>query len=50
MAGHIKPKKLTRVKARKILRDKSVRGKKLTPRQRRFFGARASGLPIRRKR
>ena len=50
MAGHIKPKKLTKVKARKILKDKSVRGKKLTPKQQRFFGARATGLPVRRKR
>ncbi len=35
--------KLTKTKARKILRDGSVRGKKLTKRQRGFFGARASG-------
>ena len=33
--------KLTKAKARKILRDGSVRGKKLTAKQRRFFGARA---------
>ncbi len=39
---------LTKVKARKILRDGSVRGKKLTAKQKRFFGARASG--VRRKR
>ena len=50
MAGHTKSKTLTRKKAGKILSDKSVRGKKLTPKQRRFFGARASGLPVRRKR
>ena len=30
-------------KARKILHDKSVRGHPLTDKQRRFFGARASG-------
>ncbi len=32
---------LTRKKARKILRDKKVRGKKLTKKQMAFFGARA---------
>jgi hypothetical protein len=36
-------KKLTRKKARKILKDGSVRGKKLTAKQKRFLGARASG-------
>ena len=41
--------KLTSEKARKILRDKSVKGHPLTEKQRRFFGARASGLPIKRK-
>lgn len=30
-------------KARKILRDKEIRGKRLTDRQRRFFGAIAGG-------
>lgn len=35
-------------KAKKILRDGTVRGKKLTPRQRRFFGARAGGAPVKR--
>lgn len=39
---------LTRRKARKILRDKSVRGRKLTRKQRGFFGARAGGTPVRR--
>ncbi len=34
-------KKLTKAKARKILRHGSVRGKKLTKKQRGFFGARA---------
>ena len=33
---------LTRAKAKKILKDKTIRGKRLTPKQRRFFGARAS--------
>ncbi len=36
-------KKLTRQKARMILHDKSVRGHKLSPRQRRYMGAVASG-------
>lgn len=35
--------KLTRKKAKKILRHGSVRGKKLTKKQRGFFGARAGG-------
>ena len=33
----------SKTKARKILSDKSVRGKKLTKKQRGFFGAVASG-------
>ncbi len=33
---------LTKNKARKILRDGSVRGKSLTARQKRFFGARSN--------
>ena len=41
--------KLTKVKAKKILRDGSVRGKKLTPKQKRFFGARAGGQKKRKK-
>jgi len=36
-------KTLTKSKARKILKDKTVRGKKLTKKQRGFFGAVASG-------
>lgn len=32
-------------KAAEILRDKTVRGKKLTPKQRKMFGAIASGSP-----
>jgi hypothetical protein len=35
-------KKLTKAKARKILRDGSVHGKKLTKKQKRFFGARSN--------
>lgn len=34
---------VTKVKARKILRDGTIRGKKLTKKQRGFFGARAGG-------
>ncbi len=36
--------KVTRAKAKKILSDGSVRGKKLTRAQRGFFGARAGGV------
>lgn len=43
-------KKLTRAKAKKILKEGVARGKKLTAKQKRFFGARAGGLPIMRKR
>jgi hypothetical protein len=35
-------KKLTKAKARKILRDGKVHGKRLTKKQRKFFGAKAS--------
>jgi hypothetical protein len=42
-------KKLTKKKARKILHDKKVRGKKLTKKQRKFFGAIASGKSKKRK-
>lgn len=41
-------KKLTRAKAKKILRHGKVRGKKLTKPQKGFFGARAGGAPVRR--
>ena len=37
---------LTRTKARKILRDKEIRGKPLTKKQIGFFGARAGGAPV----
>lgn len=40
-------KGLTPSKARTILRDKEVRGHPLTKKQRGFFGARASGQPVR---
>ena len=36
-------KNLSPSKARKILHDKTVRGRKITARQRRYFGAVASG-------
>lgn len=39
MAG----KKVSKAKAKKILKDGKVRGKKLTAKQRRFFGAKAGG-------
>lgn len=42
--GHISPEK-----ARKILHDGEVHGKPLTEEQRKFFGARASGYPVKRK-
>lgn len=38
-----KKKQLTKKKARTILHDKSVKGHPLTDKQRRFFGAVASG-------
>jgi len=41
--------RLTRAKAHKILHDKKVRGKKLTKKQRGFFGAVASGKSRRKK-
>lgn len=44
-----KGKKLTSAKARKILSDGTVRGHKLTARQKRFFGAIAGGQRPKRK-
>lgn len=39
---------LSRAKAKKILKDGKVRGKKLTPKQKRLMGMRAGGkLPAR---
>jgi len=43
------PKKVTKAKAKKILRHGEVRGKRLTKKQKGFFGARAGGAPIKRK-
>jgi hypothetical protein len=40
---HKPKKKLTKTKAKKILKHGSVRGKKLTKAQQGFFGARAGG-------
>lgn len=42
--------KLTKKKAKKILKHKSVRGKRLTAKQKRFFGAIAGGQRPRKKR
>lgn len=36
-------KKLTKAKAKKILHDKEIKGHPLTDKQRKFFGAKASG-------
>ena len=36
-------KSISKDKAKKILKDGSIRGKKITKRQRGFFGARAGG-------
>lgn len=43
-------KKLTSAKAKTILREGVARGKKLTAKQKRFFGAIAGGQKLRRKR
>jgi len=40
---------VTKKKAKKILKDGSVRGKKLTKKQRGFFGAKAAGKKRRTK-
>lgn len=42
-------KKLTSTKAKKILREGVARGKKLSGKQKRFFGAIAGGQKPRRK-
>lgn len=42
--------KITKAKAKKILKHGEVHGKPLTPAQKRFFGARAGGAPVKRKR
>lgn len=43
-------KKLTQKKAKEILEHGEVHGKKLTEKQRGFFGARAGGQSVKRKR
>lgn len=43
-------KHLTKEKAKKILGHGAVRGRPLTKRQKGFFGARAGGMPVKRKR
>jgi len=42
-------KTLTKKKAKTILKEGEVRGRKLSKAQRGFFGARAGGAPVRRK-
>lgn len=42
-------KKLTSTKARKILSDGAIKGKRLTAKQKRFFGAVAGGQRARRR-
>ncbi len=41
--------KLTKAKAKKIIAHGSVRGHKLTKKQKAFMGARAGDAPVRRK-
>ena len=41
---------LTKAKAKKMLKEGKAHGKKLTRPQERFFGARAGGAPIKKKR
>jgi len=40
---------VSKAKAKKILRHGEVRGHKLTKKQKGFFGARAGGAPVKRK-
>ena len=40
---------VSQAKAREIMRDGTVHGKPLTQKQRGFFGARAGGAPLRKK-
>ena len=47
--GVIMAKVLTRKKAKKILKEGQIAGKPLTKPQKGFFGARAGGSPIKRK-
>ena len=43
------PHKVTKKKAKKILKHGKIRGKKLTKKQKGYFGARAGGAPVKRK-
>ena len=43
------PHKTTVAKTKEILRPGEVKGQKLTPAQKRYFGARAGGSPIKKK-
>ncbi len=47
--AHNSDHKPTRKKAKKILRHGKVRGKKLTKRQKGFFGARAGGAAVKKE-
>jgi len=40
---------VTKKKSKKILKHGKVKGKKLTKKQRGFFGARAGGQPVKKK-
>jgi len=40
---------VSKTKAKKILHDKEIKGKPLTKKQRGFFGAKAGGKPMRKK-
>jgi len=44
MAGRV-----SKTKAKEIMRHGSVRGQKLTKKQKGYFGARAGGAPMRKK-
>lgn len=45
-----KQKIITRQKAKKILKEGKAHGKRITKKQKGFFGARAGGAPIKMKR
>lgn len=46
MSKHGKHKKLSKAKAKEILKHGEVRGHKLTKKQKGFFGARAGGQAV----
>jgi len=46
---HARHKTVSRAKAKEILRHGEVRGRPLTEAQKGYFGARAGGLPVRKK-